>query len=119
MRLGDYNLSPRLCIQACPEITSKSNWLSNRPPNRFNDPLQAYARFLKKSTILCNKWFSLKEKGYDLKLLRNVGLTAGLLQSIKKKEMYKQFLKNPNQEREQLYKKYKNKLNHLLRISKR
>lgn len=62
MRLGDYNLSPRLCIQACPEITSKSNWLSNRPPNRFNDPLQAYVRFLKKSTILCNKWFSLKRK---------------------------------------------------------
>ena len=33
--------------------------------------------------------------------------------------MYKQFLKNPDQEREQLYKKYKNKLNHLLRILKR
>ena len=56
------NLSPPLCIQACPEITSKSNWLSNRPPNRFNDPLQAYARFLTKSTVLCNKCSSLKRK---------------------------------------------------------
>ena len=33
--------------------------------------------------------------------------------------MYKQFLKDPDQESEQLYKKYENKLSHLLRISKR
>ena len=33
--------------------------------------------------------------------------------------MYKQFLKNPTHEREELYKKYKNKLSHSLRISKR
>ena len=113
--LGDYNLSSSLCVQACPEITSKSNWLSNRPPNRFNDPLQVYARFLKKFTILYNKCFSLRARP---RVIKKRWMTAGPLKSIKKKDMYKQCLEDSNREREHLYKKYKNKLNHLLRISK-
>ena len=42
--LGDYNLSPLLCTRACPEITRKSKWLSNRPPNRLTVYLKAYKK---------------------------------------------------------------------------
>jgi hypothetical protein len=47
-------------------------------------------------------------------------MTNGLLKSIKrKKKLYKTFLKNPSNKNEKTYKKYKNKLNHILKISKK
>ena len=46
--------------------------------------------------------------------------TKGLLKSVRKKTLlYKRFLANPTSYREKLYKSYKNKLTHSLRVAKR
>ncbi len=50
---------------------------------------------------------------------RNPWLSIALLKSIKKKSrLYKQYLRRPTLDHEDKYKKYKNKLNHLIRIAK-
>ena len=47
-------------------------------------------------------------------------ITKGLLKSVRKKSLlYKRFLANPTPYREKLYKSYKNKLTHSLRVAKR
>ena len=47
-------------------------------------------------------------------------LSRGLIKSIKRKsKLYKRYLNVPNDVNEVSYKKYKNKLNHSLRIAKR
>ena len=47
-------------------------------------------------------------------------ITKGLLTSVKKKnKLYKKYLANPTPVRDSQYKRYKNKLNHLIRISKK
>ena len=47
-------------------------------------------------------------------------MTKGLLKSVRKKNLlYKRFLANPTSYRKKLYKSYKNKLAHSLRVSKR
>ena len=47
-------------------------------------------------------------------------ITKALLKSIRKKNtLYKCFLNNPTPQRENLYKCYKNRLNHTLRLAKR
>jgi hypothetical protein len=47
-------------------------------------------------------------------------ISGGLLTSIRKKnKLYKKFLSIPTSSDENMYKKYKNKLNHLLRSAKR
>ena len=44
----------------------------------------------------------------------------GLIKSSKTKEkLYKMFIKNPTKNNEQIYKKYRNQLNHLIRITKK
>ena len=46
--------------------------------------------------------------------------SKGLLKSVRKKNaLYKCYLNNPIPENEHIYKKYKNKLNHSLKIAKR
>ena len=86
----------------------------------YNDPSQAYGNFLKKYTDIYNRCFPLKKvkaKGYTL---YKPWLTKALLNSIKKKNvLYKRFLNNPTAQTEFLYKCYKNKLNHSLRVAKR
>ena len=55
-----------------------------------------------------------------LKTIHNPWFTKGLLKSIRKRaKLYKKFLKNPNIGNEKVYKIFKNKLNHLIRIAKR
>ena len=53
--------------------------------------------------------------------LKNPGwLSTGLLKSIKRKNsLYKKFLKSPSPFNESSYKRYRNKLNHYLRLAKR
>ena len=47
-------------------------------------------------------------------------ISRGLIKSSKTKEkLYKKFIKNPTKNNEQIYKKYRNKLNHLIRIAKK
>ena len=59
-----------------------------------------------------------KVKGYTL---YKPWLTKAVLKAILKKKnvLYKRFLNNPTAQTEFLYKCYKNKLNHSLRVAKR
>ena len=86
----------------------------------YNDPSLAYGNFLKKYAAIYNRCFPLKKvkaKGYTL---YKPWLTKALLKSIKKKNvLYKRFLNNPTAQIEFLYKCYKNKFNHSLRVAKR
>lgn len=51
---------------------------------------------------------------------RRPWISQGLLKSIKQKnKLYKRYLSNPSPQKELIYKTYKNKLNHSLRIAKR
>lgn len=86
----------------------------------YNDPNSAYGSFLSKYTAIYNTCFPLKKVKARNCTLNKPWLSKGLLKSIKKKNiLYKRFLSNPTLHREQLYKKYKNKLTHSLRIAKR
>ena len=52
--------------------------------------------------------------------LSNPWITKGLVKSIRKKNaLHKRFLAKPTSFRENLYKSYKNKLTHSLRVAKR
>ena len=56
----------------------------------------------------------------QLIMLRVPQLTSGILKSISKKnQLYKKILKKPSSKIETNYKKYKNKLNHLIKITKK
>ena len=69
---------------------------------------------------LYNKCFPLKKIRARKCTVRKPWITKGLMKSIKKKNiMYKQFLCSPTSSRECLFKNFRNKLNHLLRIAKR
>ena len=47
-------------------------------------------------------------------------MTKCIIKSVRKKnKLYKQFLLHPNKRNENIYKKYKNKLNHVIKISKK
>ena len=47
-------------------------------------------------------------------------MTNCILKSVKRKnKLYKTFLKNPSRKNEKTYKRYKNKLNHIIQLSKR
>ena len=59
-------------------------------------------------------------KGNNFNKIRTPWISKGLLVSTRKKNrLYKKFINNPNQARNDLHKTYKNKLNHLIRIARR
>ena len=85
------------------------------------DPNRTYEHF---ATIYKNtyeKYFPVKTLTRKrTKLASKLWITKGFIISIKSKcKLYKKFLRNPIPSNEDKYKKYKNKLNILLRISKR
>ena len=52
--------------------------------------------------------------------IRSPWMTSAILKSIKRKnKLYKTYLTTPNKKNENIYKKYKNKLNHTIKISKK
>ena len=64
--------------------------------------------------------FLLKKLKASKDTFKKPWMTRGLLKSIKRKnKLYQKFLRNPSSVNENLYKIYKNKLNHSLRIAKR
>ena len=96
---------------------SNINWLNL---NGINDPNNAYKSFLNKFNEIYEDCFPLKKLKNRCNFNSKPWLSNGLLKSIKKKhELYRGFLKNPSAQSELLYKTYKNKLNHSLRLSKR
>jgi len=88
---------------------------------QYHDPNEAYNYFISKYNEIYNVCFpfSLMSKRKS-KLLTKPLITQGLLKSIKtKSKLYKAFLHNPSSLNHVQYKQYRNKLNHLLKISKR
>ena len=86
----------------------------------YNDPRYAYSVFLDKYTDIYNFCFPLKKIKNTKNKTRKPWLSKGLLKSIKRKgKLYKYFLNYPSPANENTYKRFKNKLTHLLRIAKR
>ena len=86
-----------------------------------NHPDEAYKNFVKSYNEIFNNWFPYKAISRNrAKLYNKPWITKGLLKSIKTKcNLYKKSLKYPSPLNITKYKKYKNKLIHLLKTSKR
>ena len=99
------------------EELSRVNW-AELPD--VNDPLLAYNSFLTKYTSIYNVCFPLRKVKVKKYTLYRPWFTKGLSRSVKKKhKLYKQFLKHPSPKNEFLYKSYKNKLTHTIRIAEK
>ena len=81
---------------------------------------QTYSCFLNKYSEILNSCFPIKKIKASKYALKKPWLSTGLLKSIKRKNsLYKKFLKSPTPFNESSYKRYRNKLNHSLRLAKR
>ena len=89
--------------------------------NSHSDPNKAYNDFFNRYPNLYNSCFPLRPvKGQASRFLKTPWITPALLKSIRKKNlMYKKLVANYDSTRETKYKSYKNKLTHLIRISKK
>ena len=87
----------------------------------FNDPNESYSFFHQKLKLFYDKAFPLKLLTIkENKQKTKPWLTQGLLKSLKTKDkMYKKSIKTPSTENKFKFKQYRNKLNHLLRITKK
>ena len=71
-------------------------------------------------TKIYNDCFPLKKATRKQRRFKKPWLTKALLKSIKtKNKLYKKYLQVPTVDNSSLYKRYKNKLNHTLRLAKR
>ena len=97
---------------------AQTNWSNNLSKQ---DPNEAYNTFFAEYTKFYELCFPIITiKGNQRKKINNPWITKGLLKSIRKKNrLYKMFLKKPDSIRELHYKKYKNKLNHIIKNAKR
>ena len=85
----------------------------------YSNPKICYGKFLERYTKTYEKHFPLKKLKRRLHPKR-LWISQGLLKSTKQKnKLYKRYLSNPSPQKELIYKTYKNKLNHSLRIAKR
>ena len=86
-----------------------------------NNPPESYESFFKEFFEIYDYYFPLKKyKSKNIKRDNNLWISRGLMKSSKTKEkLCKKFIKNPTKNNEQNYKKYRNKLNHLIRIAKK
>ena len=87
-----------------------------------NDPERAYNEFLEIFTDPYEANFPLKRKKNKTKInkTKSPWMTNCILKSVRNKnKLYKSFLMNRNSKNEQLYKKYKNKLNHIIKMAKK
>jgi ribosomal protein S17E len=74
-----------------------------------NDPVKAYNEFLKMFADV-----------YEQNKTKSQWMTNCILKSVRNKnKLYKTFLMNRNSKNEQLYKNYKNKLNHIIKMAKK
>jgi len=85
----------------------------------YHDPKICYGKFLEQHTKAYAKHFPQKKlKRYPR--LREPRISQGLLKSItRKNKLHEQYLSNPSPQKEEKYKRYKNQLNHSLRIAER
>ena len=99
------------------ENVSNTNWSSLLD----EDPNIAYNNFIDEYSRIYNACFPLKAiKGKLRNNRSSPWISPGLLKSISKKSrLYKKFIRSPSLSNERIYKTYKNKLNHLIRLAKR
>lgn len=104
-------------IEKFKERLANLNWSSIE---NDNDPSNAYTTFFTKYNNIYNDCFPLKKVSSRNSKSFKPWISKGLLRSIKKKnKLYKQFLYSPNPGNESIYKVYKNKLTHSIRVAKR
>jgi hypothetical protein len=85
----------------------------------FYDPLLAYDSFFNKYCETYNNCFPLKRVRKRKYALTKPWLSKVLLKSIRQKNrLYKRYLNSHSSENELSYKRYRNKLNHSLRLAK-
>ena len=86
-----------------------------------SDTNECYNSFVSEYVRLYNESFPLKTiKLKTKKVMRSPWITQSLLVSIRKKDkLYKQFINSRDSTTELKYKRYRNKLNHLIKIAKR
>ena len=96
----------------------ETNWSSLEG---YDDPNNTYNSFLMKYSETYNQaCFPLKKLAGKRKRINKPWLSKALIKCIKRKnKLYKLYIQNPSTDREIIYKHYKNKLNHSLRIAKR
>jgi hypothetical protein len=86
-----------------------------------NDPCESDTNFHNNLKVAIEKCFALakiKKKAVDH--TQSPWMTIGVFKSISKKnKLYKNFLKKPSYRNETAYKKYKNKLNHVIKTAKK
>ena len=84
-----------------------------------DEPDIVYKRFQEMCTKIYNYCFPLKKATRKQRRFKKWWLTKALLKSIKtKNKLYKKYLQVPKVDNSSLYKRYKNKLNHTLRLAK-
>ena len=103
-------------------VNSIKNISWNNMLNDKNNPQDAFTDFSSSLLSVYNSsfpWRDKKIKG-DIDKNRSPWMTKCILNSVaKKNRLYKKFLSKPSKTNENKYKKYKNKLNHLIKIEKK
>ena len=87
-----------------------------------NDPSESYKNFHNKLVQAFDKSFPLvkRQKRNIINYDKSPWMTQGISKSIGiKNRLYKKCLKNPSEKNKTIYKNYKNKLKHLIKISKK
>jgi hypothetical protein len=114
---GVSNLACTAWLQATASEKQETPWSSVL--DGYDDPNKSYKSFLSKYTELYNASFPLKKIKVKNYSFSKPWLSRCFLKSIKRKNvLYKRYLINSTLEHELSYKRYKNKLNHSLRIAK-
>ena len=86
-----------------------------------NDPCESYMRFHNNLKIAIDKSFPfVKIRNKVVNNTKSLWMTNAIFKSISKKnKLYKKILKKPTRKNETDYKKYKNKLNHVIKNAKK
>ena len=86
-----------------------------------NDACESYNSFHNKIILAFEKSFPLaKTRKRTIAYGKSPGMTQGISKSIEiKNRLYKKCLKNPSKINQTIYKNYKNKLKHLIKITKK
>ena len=90
--------------------------------NETNDPEKAYIQFLGVFLDIYEANFPIKQRKNSKKINKDKSpwVTNCILKSVRtKNRLYKTYLMNPTDKNEQVYKIYKNKLNHVIKIAKK
>ena len=105
-------------ITACKEDLKQVDW---NEIYDCNEPTKSYTLFLNKFLKTYENHFPIRTiKENVKKKLGKPWITKGIITSTRKKnKLYRKFLRKPNINNELRYKRYKNKLNHVLRIAKK